>query len=95
MVIIKMTEKKRFTLREPRVDNTIGCSEISDNGEWITYGEIVELLNELYNENQLLKKHIRELYNYVKIDVDNKIEVYPETLLKGIINILKKIGDIE
>ena len=40
-----MTEK-RFTLREPKIDNDIGCEEIADNGQWITYGEIVNLLND-------------------------------------------------
>lgn len=65
-----MTEK-RFTLREPNVDYTIGCSEIADNGEWITYGEITDLLNELHEENvelhiqndffQCENKHFREV----------------------------------
>lgn len=70
---------------------------------------IVELLNELseeneqckmmiatlLEENQLIKKHIRELYKYVKIDVDNEMEVYPKALLGGIVDILKIIGDVE
>ena len=50
-----MTENKRFRLREPTVDDTIGCSEISDNGEWITYGEIVELLNKFNDECEFLE----------------------------------------
>lgn len=53
--------QKRFTLREPKVDNTIGCSEIADNGEWISYGEIVELLNNLLDENEQLKSEINML----------------------------------
>ena len=46
--------KKRFTLREPKIDGGIGCSEIANNGEWITYGEIVDLLN----ENEELKHEL-------------------------------------
>ena len=53
--------QKRFTLREPKVDNNIGCSEIADNGEWISYGEIVELLNNLIDENKQLKSEINML----------------------------------
>lgn len=52
---------KRFTLREPTVDDTIGCSEISDNGEWVSYGDIVDFLNELYYENKELKKENQRL----------------------------------
>jgi hypothetical protein len=40
-----MTDK-RFTLRKPDIDNDIDCEEIADNGEWITYGDVVDLLNE-------------------------------------------------
>ena len=53
------------------------------------------LLNELHEENQSIKKHIGELYKFVKIDVDNEIEVYPKALLEYIVNILKIIGDVE
>lgn len=41
---LKMS-KKRFRLRDYN-DEHIGCSEISDNDDWITYGEIVNLLND-------------------------------------------------
>ena len=37
---------KRFTLRKPDIDDDLDCEEIADNGEWTTYGEIVDLLNE-------------------------------------------------
>ena len=66
-----------------------------DNGEYITPYHVVELLNELHEENQSIKKHIRELYKYVKFDVDNEIEVYPKELLGCIVDILKIIGDVE
>lgn len=55
--------------------------------------QLCDLLNELYEENQSIQKHIRELYKFVKIDVDNEIEVYPEILLEHISSILKIIGD--
>ena len=63
-----MTGSKRFRLREPTIDDTIGCSEISDNGEWITYGEIVELLNEfvrIEEENKELKKENKKLIQII------------------------------
>lgn len=56
--------------------------------------QLCDLLNELYEENQLIKKNIREFYKFVKIDVDNEIEVYPKALLENIVNILKIIGDL-
>lgn len=60
-------ENKRFALREPAVDDTIHCNEISDNGEWVTYGEIVEFLNDLYYENREFKKENKQLRKQIKI----------------------------
>ena len=57
-----MINNKRFTLREPKVDNDIGCEEIADNGQWITYGEIVDLLN----EGEHWRKMVIELIRYYK-----------------------------
>lgn len=57
--------------------------------------QLCDLLNELYEENQLIKKNIRELYKFVKVEVDNEIEVYPKAMLGGIVNILKIMGDLE
>ena len=57
--------------------------------------KIVELLNELSEENQSIKIHIEELYDMIKHDVDNGIEVYPKLLVEYIQNILKIIGDLE
>jgi hypothetical protein len=48
---------KRFTLRKPDIDNDIDCEEIADNGEWITYGDVVDLLNEQ-------DQRIKELTNF-------------------------------
>lgn len=56
---------------------------------------VLFLLNALHEENDFLKKHITELYDMIKIDVDNGIEVYPKTLMEYILNILKIIGDVE
>jgi hypothetical protein len=53
-----MTEK-RFELRDVLNEN-IQCDEISDNGEWITYGEIVDLLNALHEKDVKLKNSLRE-----------------------------------
>lgn len=71
--------------------------KITDNktNEDIGMIKASKLLNHLYEENQSIKKHIGELYKYVKIDVDNEIEVYPKALLGSIVNILKIIGDVE
>lgn len=97
---------KRFTLNSV-LNFDFG---ICDYGEPIgSLRNICELLNELseeneqckmmiatlLEENQSIKKHIGELYKYVKIDVDNEIEVYPKVLLEGIVDILKIIGDVE
>lgn len=63
--------EKRFTLREPKVDNDIGCSEIADNGEWISYGEIVELLNNLSDENEQLKQQLKRCRDWINSDKDD------------------------
>jgi regulator of replication initiation timing len=49
--------ENRFKLRNPTVDKDIQCEEISDNGDWITYGDIVDLLNNIFK----LKKEVFEL----------------------------------
>ena len=46
-------------------------------------------------ENEWLKSEIQKLYNFVKIDVDHNIEVYPKSLMEPILEILKIIGDVE
>lgn len=65
-------------------------NQLSDENE-----QCKMMIATLLEENQSIKKHIEELYKYVKIDVDNEIEVYPKALLEGIVNILKIIGDLE
>ena len=52
-------------------------------------------LNDLNDENEWLKSEIQKLYNFVKIDVDRNIEVYPKSLMEPILEILKIIGDVE
>ena len=54
-----MTEK-RFTLRRPNIDYDIHCEEIADNGEWITYGDVVDLLNE---QGEKIKELEQELFS--------------------------------
>lgn len=52
-------------------------------------------LNDLNDENEWLKSEIQKLYNFVKIDVEHNIEVYPKSLMEHILEILKIIGDVE
>ena len=86
---------KRFTF-EIKTQGNKAYTQWYDNGKPINSAEtLCELLNELHEENQSIKKHIRELYKYVKFDVDNEIEVYPKELLGCIVDILKIIGDVE
>lgn len=102
---------KRFVGRYAgrNMKRLIGIEDIETNRVCVTIEENIRLLNELNDENeqckmmiatlleenQLIKKHIEELYKFVKIDVDNEIEVYPKVLLEGIVDILKIIGDVE
>lgn len=53
------------------------------------------IANKYLEENEWLKSEIQKLYNFVKIDVDNNIEVYPKSLMEPILEILKIIGDVE
>ena len=80
-----MTAKRFIEFATQQTDNgkiNNGFQDIM-TGEWHytkdseNAKKICELLNELHEENQSIKKHIGELYKYVKIDVDNEIEVYP------------------
>ena len=52
-------------------------------------------LNALHDENEWLKSEIQKLYNFVKIDVEHNIEVYPKSFMEHILGILKIIGDFE
>lgn len=54
-----------------------------------------EMIKELQNENEQLKQQIKDLYKFVKYDVDNEIDVYPKSILEHLVNILKIIGDVE
>lgn len=89
----RMTEK-RFKLSEPNGaylidgDKPLFHMEGSDD-------EIVELLNNFNDENEQLKQQIKDLYKFVKYDVDNEIDVYPKSILEYLVNILKIIGDVE
>lgn len=87
---------KRFTFDEDvNEDYMYEMGVFSDNGELMETTDVLNCLNNLHEENQSIKKHIRELYKNVKFDVDNEIEVYPKVLLEYIVNILKIIGDVE
>ena len=54
-----------------------------------------EKIKELEKENEQLKQQIKDLYKFVKCDVDNEIDVYPKSILEHLVNILKIIGDVE
>ena len=69
-----MTKDKQFKLRQPKIDKDLGCEEISYDGEWITYGEIVDILNkrkedlnkrvyDLTEEGKLIEKKTGKIYN--------------------------------
>lgn len=103
-----MTENKRFRMEIIEgaslpfiVDNDSAKkrgNKITSYHIYETHGrekclELVDLLNALHEENESLKKHITELYDMVKFDVDNGIEVYPKILMECFLNILKILGD--
>lgn len=85
--------KKRFIEVDDGLDFSI--KHIESGEMFYDCESIVGILNELAEENTMLKGHIKELYRLVKFDVDNGIEVYPKVLLEYIVNILKIIGDVE
>jgi len=57
--------------------------------------DLVEYVAILQYENEQLKQQIKDLYKFVKYDVDNEIDVYPKSILEHLVNILKIIGDVE
>lgn len=56
---------------------------------------VLDCLNNLYEENQSIKRHIKELYVMINFDVDNGVKIYSKRLVENITNILKIIGDVE
>ena len=50
-----------------------------------------EVLNELHDENQELRKFIMDLQNMIQFDVDNGIKTYPIKLSEYLANVLKEI----
>ena len=57
--------------------------------------DLVEYVAILQYENEQLKQQIKDLYKFVKYDVDNGIDVYQKSILEHLVNILKIIGDVE
>ena len=93
---------KRFTnpITKTDADGTIHTNGILDANEdnkiLITnYFYIAQVMNKLHEENEQLKQQIKDLYKFVKYDVDNEIDVYPKSILEHLVNILKIIGDVE
>lgn len=68
-----MTDNKRFTLRDPSVDSNIDCEEISDNGNWITYGEIVDKLNELNGKIERYEFIVKESIKTERTDMGRNV----------------------
>ena len=88
-----MNENKRFTLREPKVDENIGCSEIASNGQWITYGEIVGLLNENEKLKSICQDHRDHAHDF-KADC-GRLEKENEELKKENNNLKKALWEAE
>lgn len=89
-------------MTEKRYQWYIDGVDIWDNQKEERINDTPTLLNELSKENgqlkqenEWLKSEIQKLYNFVKIDVDHNIEVYPKSLMEPILEILKIIGDVE
>ena len=57
--------------------------------------DLAEYAAILQYENEQLKQQIKDLYKFVKYDVDNEIDVYPKSILEHLVDILKIIGDVE
>ena len=57
---------KRFTLE--LYDGTCRIKTIKDNGEVIYPPKIVELLNELHEENERLRRCINEIYTIARLE---------------------------
>ena len=98
--------EKRFTISQNGTFHTVkdnvenkpmGVFEFKDD-EFPVYAcfhGIIDLMNDLNDENEQLKQQIKDLYKFVKYDVDNKRDVYPKSILEHLVNILKIIGDVE
>jgi hypothetical protein len=79
-------------LRKPDIDNDIDCEEIADNGEWITYGDVVDLLNEQDQRIKELEKSNKDYDNSINEIADILREAYEH----GISNpYLKRIGKVK
>ena len=77
--VVRMTEK-RFTKDFECPNNFI--SFIYDNGDVLTTGEVVGLLNELNDENEQLKQTNQRLTIALK-EIKEKTNIYLEMTKKG------------
>ena len=55
--------------------------------------DVCDLLNELNNENEQLKKILNELSDMLQFDVKNGIESYPVKLSEYLSNALKELQE--
>lgn len=101
--------KRLSEIREEEINNRIlTIKEFINNSDGelkealrnLFYSEVIEYdlskqYRDLKKENEWLKQQIKDLYKFVKCDVDNEIDVYPKSILEYLVNILKIIGDVE
>ena len=67
-----MTENKRFTIfGDWHKDYVI--DEIRDNGDFITVGDVVDLLNELHEENITIKQTIQDMMENERTQIGKSV----------------------
>ena len=78
----------KFKLREHKIDYDMPCEEIEYGGEWVTFGEICDTLNEkvmrvhiLEKEKEIIKeKLLKYILEYNKVSNDNWCLGFSEAL---------------
>ena len=90
-----MTENKRFKLSKPHgiryIESVKSCSTyISDNDKFLSYGELVDLLNELDTMNKFLDTENNQIYDELKTRTSLQHQLEEENQkLRNEINMLK------
>ena len=89
-----MTENNRFKLSKPHgiryIESVKSCSTyISDNDKFLSYGELVDLLNELDTMNKFLGTENNQIYDELKTRTSLQHQLEEENQLRNEINMLK------
>ena len=90
-----MTENKQFKLSKPYgiryIESVKSCSTyISDNDKFLSYGELVDLLNELDTMNKFLGTENNQIYDELKTRTSLQHQLEEENQkLRNEINMLK------